>query len=101
MEDSYQPAPSNKSHDPSDSTTMTKPVPKTSILDSESATTSYDDSVHITFEIPELLEHILSYVPPLDLCRARRTSQVFCNAIDCSLVLQRNIFLIPSARAPS
>ena len=101
MEDSYQSAPSNESHDSSDSTTMAKPVPTASILDSESAITTYDNSVHKTFDIPELLEHILSYVPALDLCRARRTSQIFRNAIDRSLVLQRNLFLVPSARAPS
>jgi hypothetical protein len=101
VEDSYQPAPSNKSHNSSDSnhpTAIAKPVATAAILDS----ISYDQSpVHKTLETPELLEQILSFVPSLDLCHARRTSQTFRNVIDHSLVLQKNLFLRPHARIPS
>lgn len=99
MADSHQPTPPNESHE---LTATAKPV-SAPILDSEPDTTrSYDQSpVHQILEIPELLEQILSFVLSLDLCRARRTSRIFRNTIDRSLVLQKNMFLIPYAPAPS
>jgi hypothetical protein len=60
-----------------------------------------DSSLHKAIETPELLEHILSHLPPLELCHARLVSKMFRNVIDHSLVLQKNLFLVPSALTPS
>jgi hypothetical protein len=73
---------------------IAKTVPA-QIIDPEFDTTSSDQSsVHKTIETPELLEHILSHLPSLDLCHARRVSQSFRNAIDRSPALQKNLFLV-------
>jgi hypothetical protein len=97
MEASYQPA------WPSDSygmTSIAKTVPAQTI-DSEFDTTSSDQSsVHKTIETPELLEHILSHLPSLDLYHARRVSQSFRNAIDRSPALQKNLFLVDRSSVP-
>lgn len=98
MEDSYQPALPNESHE---SRAIAKPVPLP-ILDADLDTTSFDQSsVHKTINTPELLEQILSHLPLFDLCRARLTGQLFRNLIDRSLMLQKHLFLVPYARTPS
>lgn len=98
MEDSYQPALPNESHE---SRAIAKPVPLP-ILDADLDTTSSDQSsVHKTINTPELLEQILSHLPLFDLCRARLTGQLFRNLIDRSLMLQKHLFLVPYARTPS
>jgi len=48
------------------------------------------------FNIPELLEMILAFLPPLFLvCRASRVCKGFRNAIETSLILQRTVFRAP------
>lgn len=44
-----------------------------------------------TFNTAELLEHILSYIPPLHLLRIKATSRTFRNAIEASPYLRKEM----------
>lgn len=44
----------------------------------------------------ELLEHILSYLPVLDLVKANRVNKTFQQVVASAPTLQRNLFLLPA-----
>lgn len=48
-----------------------------------------------TLETPELLEHILSHLPVLDLVKANRVNKTFQQVIATAPTLQRNLFMLP------
>jgi hypothetical protein len=50
-------------------------------------------AIHKTIATTELLEQILHNLSIFELCRARRTSRLFRNTVDYSLLLQRDLFL--------
>jgi len=56
-------------------------------------------AIHKTIATTELLEQILHNLSIFELCRARRTSRLFRNTIDYSLLLQRDLFLRPHTRS--
>jgi hypothetical protein len=56
-------------------------------------------AIHKTIATTELLEQILHNLSIFELCRARRTSRLFRNTIDYSLLLQRDLFLRPLTRS--
>jgi len=52
------------------------------------------------FNVPELLESILSYLPMKDLFIARSVNKAFYSLIATSPTLQRNLFLLPETSQP-
>jgi hypothetical protein len=85
-----------------DSTLISMPMSASSIATGDHTTDATLSPVHRVLETPELLENILAYLPythkasPLELCR--RVNRFFCNTINHSLMLQRNLFLKSNGR---
>jgi hypothetical protein len=56
-------------------------------------------SVYEVLQTPELLEAILSALPPLDLLRCTQVSSYFQSTIKGSIILKRVLFMAPESAA--
>ena len=59
-----------------------------------------NDMAAAVFNVPELLESILYYIPMVDLIRSRRVNKALHRLIETSPKLQRKLFLLPSNDPP-
>jgi hypothetical protein len=82
-----------------------QPTPQTFVLTSTGSsvarTIGVTSIVATVFNIPELLESILIYVPIVDLITCRRVNKALHRLIETSPALQRKLFLLPSNEPPT
>ncbi|KAF2489963.1 hypothetical protein BU16DRAFT_168194 [Lophium mytilinum] len=66
----------------------------TAIEPTEATSSPSNQAVHAVFATYELLEEILTYLPPREICRAQMVNCTWRDVVRSSLSLQRNAFLV-------
>lgn len=77
-----------------------QPTPRTVAFSHTEGVSRTKSTVAAVFNIPELLDTILSYVPMVDLIRSRHVNKAVHRHIETSPALQRKLFLLPSNDPP-
>lgn len=77
-----------------------QPVPQTVALTPGADHDTASSMATAVFNVQELLESVLSYLPVVDLVRSRRVNKTLHRLIETSPKLQRKLFLLPRNNLP-
>jgi len=88
-------------HEPT-STSIQEPTSASNLTTASQGSQAAESDSKLAYKLigtTELCEQILGHLSCPELCRAKRVCRTFRDVIDCSLILQRHLFLAPCTEA--